>query len=430
MIGEADEIQTRVRAKAERGEFLGQLLALSRNQSADLHEDFIRNLSALAVSLRGIFENEGLIQRFDRSAPEFWKDVSGKTVSFVDGGVARIDLPSAAPMGIRVGAYSVTIGDRSDARERFSTALVLVDELYSGEGWSFEDVFDDTQKMTDAARIIGEASVGLRQLQENETLSAVFLHGPLINPVAPYGTPGFPAFTDEGARRLFGNDGTKFSDRERHFVVLYRKILESFASIGKPVVGVVERSISPRPAVIFAHLDAMLEKGSLSPDDSHKIRTKLTDYRLNDSAVMGVMLARGEYVTPASVDRQQPANKWPNEWYSDIKAYPAARSTYIKSSDEAEPFRVEMHESIEVTAWVLEMVYQTARLLPNYGFPVGLDIVDKFAKVPNWMSQGIRKEHAVALLRNALKSGDPKVIEYAKKTLTARGRDWLFRPKA
>jgi len=46
------------------------------------------------------------------------------------------------------------------------------------------------------------------------------------------------------------------------------------------------------------------------------------------------------------------------------------------------------------------------------------------------MSQSIRREHAVALLRGALKSGDPRVIEFAKKALTARGRDWLFRPKA
>ncbi len=89
-----------------------------------------------------------------------------------------------------------------------------------------------------------------------------------------------------------------------------------------------------------------------------------------------------------------------------------------------------MHADIPVLDWSLEMVYQTARLLPNYGFPVGLDIVDKFAKVPNWMSQGIRKEHAVALLRSALKSGEPKAVEFAKKVLTARGRDWLFRPKA
>lgn len=430
MSTKKEEIGSRVRVKAERGDFFGQLLSLSKKQSADLHEDFIRQLSALAVSLREIFDHETLIFRFEKTASEFWSSVAGMSVAFIDGGVARIDLPSAAPMGIRVGAYSVKIGDDSDSRESFSTELALVDELYSGESWSFEDVFDDTQKMTDAARIVGEASGALKQLRKNPSLSAVFLHGPLINPVAPYGTPGFPRFSVEAARLLYGDSTRDFTDDERHFVVLYRLILEEFAKLLKPVIGVVERSIAPRPTVIFAHLDAMQTAGSLSPDDAQTIRDKLAAYRLNDSAVMSVLLSPGEYCKPVSIDRQQPANKWPNEWYSHIKAYPEALSTYIKSSDQADPFRVEMHSGIPVADWALEMVYQTARLLPNYGFPVGLDIVDKYAKVPNWMSQSIRKEHAVALLRSALKSGEPKAVEFAKKVLVARGRDWLFRPKA
>jgi hypothetical protein len=425
-----DEIGSRVRIKAERGEFFGQLLALSRGKSADVHEDFILKLSALATNLRGIFENEGLINRFDRSAKEFWRAMSGKTVAFIDGGVARIDLPSAAPMGIRVGAYSVKIGDETEARESFSTELALVDELFSGEGWSFDDVFEDTQKMTDAARIIGEASAGLKQMRKNPTLAAVFLHGPLVNPVAPYGTLGFPSFSNEAAQLLFGTPDRQFSDRERHFVTLYRMILEEFAKQGRPVFGVVERAIAKHPSMLFAHIDAIQDRGSLSPDDAQKIRNDLISYRLNDAAVMGVMLSQGEYCKPIGIDRQQPSNKWPLEWHSEIRAYPKALSTYIKSSDQADPFRVETHEKIAIADWALEMIYQTARLLPNYGFPVGLDIVDKFAKVPNWMSQGIRKQHAVALLRNAMKSGEPKTIEFAKKVLTARGRDWLFRPKA
>lgn len=429
MPSKKEEIGTRVREKTERGEFLGQLLSMSRNQSANVHEDFIRQLSALAINLRQMFDGDGLIHSFTRSSKDFWEAQKGKRVSFVDGGVARIELPSSAPMGIRVGAFAVRIGDGSDAREKFSTELALVDELYSPESWSFDDVFEDTQKMTDAARIIGEAAAALKQLRENSDLAAVFLHGPLINPVAPYGTPGFPHFSIEAARMLYGPTKKNFSDDERHFVVLYRLLLEQLAAIGKPVLGVVERSISPRPAVVFAHLDAMQKAGSLSPGDAQKIRDKLESYRINDSAILGVMLSPGEYCDPVAVDRQQPSNKWPQEWYAHIQAYPAAMSTYIKSSDQSDPFRVEMHEKIPRSEWALEMVYQTAKLLPTYGFPVGLDIVDKYAKVPNWMSQGIRKEHAVALLRSALKSNQPKVVDFAKKVLTARGRDWLFRPK-
>jgi hypothetical protein len=33
-------------------------------------------------------------------------------------------------------------------------------------------------------------------------------------------------------------------------------------------------------------------------------------------------------------------------------------------------------------------------------------------------------------MKHALKSGNQATIEYAKKVIAARGRDWLFRPKA
>lgn len=424
----AAEIEDRVRAQDERGAFLGQMLSLSRQQSADLHEDFIRKLSAIAINLRKLFENEGLLHRFEHASRDYWRTVKGRKISFVDGGVARIDIPSSAPMGIRVGTYTVRLGDDSPDRETFNTALTLVDDLYSQSAWTFEEAFDDTQKLTDAARIIGEASAALRQIEEDAQVDAIYLHGPLINPVAPYGTPGFPSFTDEAASLLVSGHGAT-NARERHFVVLYRKILERLASSGRPAIGVVERSVSNRPSVIYAHLDSMQVRNTLSPDDAHAIRTELEKYRLTDPTLFGVMLAQGEFCQPVAVRRQEPQNKWPQEWYTEIKVYPDPSTTYIKSSETAEPFRVEAHQDC-AQAWALEMVYHTARLLPNYGFPVGLDIVDKFAKVPNWMSRNVTREHAAALLRNALRSGDPRIVEYAKKVLTARGRDWLFRPKA
>ena len=424
------DIAERVRARDQQGAFLGQLLSMSRNQSADVHEDFIKRLSAIAANLRKLFENEGLIERFGNSSKDYWNRVRGRKVSFVDGGVARIDIPSSAPMGIRVGTYTVRLGDESADRESFNTALALVDDLYSASAWTYDDAFEDTQKLTDAARIIGEASAALRQLEDDKNTDAIYLHGPLINPVAPYGTPGFPSYTTAAASLLLKGFEQVDDERQRHFVVLYRKVLEHLASSSRPSFGVVERSISTRPTVIHAQLDRLQERNTLSPDDAHQIRTTLEEYRLSDPTVLSVMLAPGEYCVPVTVRRQEPSNKWPQEWYSEIKAYPNPSTTYIKSSDDSEPFRVEMHHAEHRDDWSLEMVYQTARLLPTYGFPVGLDIVDKFAKVPNWMSRNVRREHAAALLRNALRSGDPRMVDYAKKVLIARGRDWLFRPKA
>ena len=96
----------------------------------------------------------------------------------------------------------------------------------------------------------------------------------------------------------------------------------------------------------------------------------------------------------------------------------------------AAPFRVESFAGESQMGSMLELIFNTSRLLPTYGFPVGLDIVDKFAKVPAWLSKSVKGQHQVVLLKKALESGDARTIAFAKRVLAAKGRDWLFRPTA
>ena len=35
--------------------------------------------------------------------------------------------------------------------------------------------------------------------------------------------------------------------------------------------------------------------------------------------------------------------------------------------------------------------FEYANLLPNYAFPIGLDIVDKYAAIPGWMTKAYRQ---------------------------------------
>ncbi len=46
---------------------------------------------------------------------------------------------------------------------------------------------------------------------------------------------------------------------------------------------------------------------------------------------------------------------------------------------------------------ILRRVCRYADLLPGYAFPIGLDIVDKYARIPPWMTAGfeaqIRREY-------------------------------------
>ena len=75
-----------------------------------------------------------------------------------------------------------------------------------------------------------------------------------------------------------------------------------------------------------------------------------------------------------------------------------------------------------------EYILATARLLPNYCFPVGLNVVDKFAKIPNWMSKASRRYYATHLLKQAVKSKDQNTISLAVKILSKKVRSWRNRP--
>jgi hypothetical protein len=123
-------------------------------------------------------------------------------------------------------------------------------------------------------------------------------------------------------------------------------------------------------------------------------------------------------------------NKWPENWKRTIDSYPKALTTYLKPSTLVTPFRIEGFENISSFDDVIALILHTSRLLPSYGFPVGLDIVDRFAKVPAWLSRGVKGQHQIVLLKQAIASGDPQAITFAKRVLAAKGRDWLFRPSA
>ncbi|CAA9546600.1 MAG: hypothetical protein AVDCRST_MAG88-442, partial [uncultured Thermomicrobiales bacterium] len=76
--------------------------------------------------------------------------------------------------------------------------------------------------------------------------------------------------------------------------------------------------------------------------------------------------------------------------------------------------------------------YLYSRLLPGYGFPVGLDIADKYAHVPPWLLDAygklIRHHLGVSLQRGEI--GEVEMRRLIVQALYFRNRDWLFRPSA
>jgi hypothetical protein len=156
----------------------------------------------------------------------------------------------------------------------------------------------------------------------------------------------------------------------------------------------------------------------------------MVKYRLTDPILFSMILSVGEYFGPISVDKQGPNHKRPEYWKPKIAQYPPAHVAYMSITADSLPIRIEALNAVAKGARETDLIFHMSRLLPGYAFPVGLDIVDKYAKVPNWMSRSVTAAHATALLKKALRSGDPKIISFAKRVLSTKGRDWLFRPTA
>jgi hypothetical protein len=424
----AGNIRRRIEARIGQGEFIAGLLRVAGRESTEVQRSFVDRLSHIAAMMRELLNQNGMIRHLAYRPHEFWPQQRGRSIAFIDGGVANIDLPSAAPLGIRVGSYIVRPGDETENRERFNIELSLVDDLFSPDGEVFDDDFMDTAKLRDAARMTSETAAAYRLARSAQPPDIILLHGPLVNPVAPYGLDGFPSFGQTACRVFCDDEEFDGDDEARQFVAKYLDLLRRLEQTGRTVVGVVERSVGRDPVVIRRILNKLQDQQHLKRDEARDILQEVMTYGLNDSSLFDVVLEDGEYVTPMAVDRQGPENKWPDRWKQWIRDYPPALTTYLKPSATVVPFRVEGFESTVGFEPALDLILHTSRLLPSYGFPVGLDIVDKFAKVPAWMSRGVKGQHQVVLLRKALESGDPRVVTFAKRVLAAKGRDWWFRP--
>lgn len=429
-MSELGSFRERIEVRISQGEFLGGLLHTARRKSSAVQENFVDKLSRIAATVRGILSDNGLIESIDYRPQSYWPAQRGKTYAFVDGGVANIELPSAAPIGIRVGSYVVRPGDESDEREKFRIELSLVDDLFSDEGLTFDADFEDVAKLRDTARIVSETAAAFRLAKEGPAPDAILMQGPLVNPAAPYGLADFPSFSLEAARTFFADDAWTGDAKQRQFVALYLKLLEKLRATGTPVVGAVERSIGKEPVVLTGIINDLQSRKLLPREDAERVLGSVKTYGLNDATVLDIVLYEGEYIKPMAINRQGSENKWPEVWKQWIRDYPNPLTTYLKPSELTMPFRVEAFDNVKGIGEILALILHTSRLLPSYGFPVGLDIVDKFAKVPAWMSRSVRGQYQVVLLQKALASGDPAAISFAKRVLASKGRDWLFRPTA
>ena len=77
-------------------------------------------------------------------------------------------------------------------------------------------------------------------------------------------------------------------------------------------------------------------------------------------------------------------------------------------------------------------MYLYSRLLPHYGFPVGLDIVDKYAHVPAWLTSAYSKmlKHHLGVSLQKGEISDLEMRRILVQAIYMSHRDWIFRPQS
>ena len=419
-----------VRERLKKPHILQEMLQTALTLSADAQRDFLGRLSHVAQSIREMLDSEGLISVLDINHQSLWAEVAGKPLAFIDGGMASIGSLGAEPIAVRVGSYTVIPGMAGEDREKFTLEKQLVDELFetaSGRG-IFEDGFDDVAKLRESARICAELAGANNALHSKPQPTHLFVHGALVNPVSPYALDGFPNFTERAIRSFLPTGEHQVTGRDANFIAVYLRQLELLAASGTQVCGVVERP-SNSALVIRTLLDRL--KGTASNPGHSVIEAlwrQITDYRLNDGILFHAMLDEGEYVSPVEVNRNDLARA-PAAWQTEIGRYPKPWITYLRMGEMSRPVRCEFFGNQPAgNELAMRIILHSCRLMPRYAFPAGLDIVDKYAKVPDWMSRPINSAMATQILRKALESGNSGLIAEAKRLVCGTARDWMFRP--
>jgi hypothetical protein len=251
----------------------------------------------------------------------------------------------------------------------------------------------------------------------------------------------FPDFSDAALAELLPGEPPR-TGRDRNFISVYLRQLQLLHDAEPVVCGVVEREATTT-SVIRAVLDSLEDcdiarllpvppaqwkrdfRQVVDPGDDPDAEGQ----RITDSLLFRCVLEPGEALAPVQVDRNE-GRRAPPAWRdSHIVHYPPPYVSYMHVSEWSAPVRLEMFKkdlgSFQKAA---ELVSHCALLLPRYAFPVGLDIVDRFAKVPNWMTKPINIHTTVQALKRALDSGDTRTFDALRRMLCGSCREWLLRP--
>ena len=112
-----------------------------------------------------------------------------------------------------------------------------------------------------------------------------------------------------------------------------------------------------------------------------------------------------------------------------MNSFPKTFVGYLKTNSHQAPIRIETLNKPKNIYKDFEYILAMSKLLPNYGFPAGLDVVDKSAKIPSWLGRAAKGYYSKYYLDLAIGTKNNKNVNSALKMLQG-GRVWKNRPKA
>lgn len=414
-------------------------------ESAD-HISYISTLKLIADQLRSLLTSR--IHKVEKNHHDVWSVFYGERISFLDGGVSRIvSLPGTEPMGIRVGIYTVIPGERDpEKRESWELRPYVIGDIVNDKSLITDPSYrTDTKRLQEAARYILEPLSALLHLESvAEKPGLLLLHGPLQNAFMVY-DESEPSYVPGVSKDFLASVGIREADvtagvagipKDGHgkllwngCIAIYLLIMKRLWALSVPVVGVVEHAVST--SFTTAVLDRLVEEGAIPLSTRNKLRDRILRYEIGDELLFGCILEEGEYLDPLPLTKNF-KHRAHDRWQPVVVQFPTPMATMIKCSTTNFPYRVEVPRPLDPGEWghVMSLLYHMSLLLPNYSFPVGIDIADKYAKIPDWLSKGISARLTANILKKVLETGDARLLLQVRRLLALSPRDFFFRPKA
>lgn len=459
-----------------------------------LRDNYFKNTAKFIKHLRGAIREVEIGKRdkedkiIDIKAVDDlnWSDVQGEVVTFIDGGLGQVQMSTPVPIMLRVGSYRVRTGERQlSEREEFGYYPVILGDLEGGS--------KERKDFPDIVRITAELLGGLSALKRTPDLRVLMFHGPLVylmNAYAghtPFTEKDIDLFLSQYAQEPNLAEGLKekflqearldiyphiASERSDEWVekrlfeplswiaFLYRQLIEE-AKKRKPktiIVGVVERGGELREfseTVLLERIFRNLRKNKqenyfnklYGRHDLKSPKAVLDKLGYTDALLLSMILEAGQASETWTISKYSNLSKGkislPGESFTTeanwtcLKppnkfGFPKVKGCYIKVSETTEPLRVEVFEQLGADQIVeaSKRAYLYSRLLPGYGFPVGLDVADKYAKIPNWLTNGYSKliQYHLGVSLQSGEITDEQMRRLIVQSIYRTKRDWLFRP--